>query len=125
MKCPKCEGKAQCVDTVQTKDNETYRKRVCLECDHVFYTCEYMVFPNEEFMKEWRSAHRWRAYDRRRPKPNKGVFDIKHARWQITTDPDDYSGLDTAKCSSCGHTVTVGREALPNICPGCNSVMYN
>lgn len=123
MKCPKCEGKAQCVDTVQTRDNETYRKKICLECDHVFYTCEYMVFPNEEFMKEWRSTHRQKTYPREKKKPSRGVFDIKHARWQVTKNPDDHEGLGTARCSSCGETIMVGRKSLPHICPGCKSVM--
>ena len=123
MKCPKCEGKAQCIDTVQTRDNETYRKRKCLDCGHVFYTCEYMVFPNEEFMNEWRSAHRQKIYAGKKKKPSRGVFDIKHARWQVTTNPDDYKDLGTAKCSSCGHVITIGRIALPRICPGCEAVM--
>ena len=123
MKCPKCEARAQCIDTVQTRDNETYRKRKCLECGHIFYTAEYMVFPNEEFMKEWHSVHRWRAYDRGQPKPRRSVFDITHSHWQVTKNPDDREGLGTAKCSSCGEVVPVGRKSLPHTCPGCNSVM--
>lgn len=53
MKCPKCNGKVQVVDCVNTQYNEVYRKRKCTECGHVFYTCECMVYPDEEFKEEW------------------------------------------------------------------------
>lgn len=58
MICPKCEGKVRVIDSVHTNDNEEYRKRRCLNCGHTFYTAEYMVFANEEYMEEWREAHR-------------------------------------------------------------------
>lgn len=58
MKCSKCNGKTYVKDSVLTKDNEIYRRRKCSECGHMFYTAEYPVFPNDDFMKEWNSSSR-------------------------------------------------------------------
>lgn len=115
MKCPKCEGKARNIDTVQTKDGETYRRRKCLDCGRIFYTCEYVVTLDAEFMEKWRASHRMN--------PRRDTLAVRYAKWQTSTNPDDREGLSTAKCSSCGYVVPVTRKALPHICPGCEAVM--
>lgn len=137
MKCQKCGGRLKVIDTVHTDENEIYRKRKCIDCEHTIYTAEYMIFPNAEFMDEWHAAYRKKeqtaeqkakALERRvnvvkRREPRRSVMDIKHARWQISTNPDGYKDLGTAKCSSCGEIVRIGRIALPRMCPGCEAIM--
>lgn len=50
MKCPKCDGKARVMDTVPNlKEHETYRKRLCLECGHTFYSVEFETEPTARF----------------------------------------------------------------------------
>ena len=58
MKCNKCMGKTTVCDTTHTKENETYRRRICLVCGSVFFTMEFEVDANAEFKKEWRKSHR-------------------------------------------------------------------
>ena len=41
MICPKCKGKLRTIDTVNTPDNEVYRRRHCKECGYEFYTIEF------------------------------------------------------------------------------------
>lgn len=60
MLCPKCKGKVTIKNTVTNSSNETYRKRKCLECGNVFYTCEFEVDNNEEFLEEFRAYNRLR-----------------------------------------------------------------
>lgn len=50
MKCPKCDGKARVIDTIPNEqDHETYRRRVCLECGHKFYSVEFETEPTARF----------------------------------------------------------------------------
>ena len=54
MKCPKCGGKSYVTDTAQnTETNETYRRRKCRECQHVFYTAEAEVRRDKDFIDAW------------------------------------------------------------------------
>lgn len=57
MNCPKCGGKTKVTDVVNNfSHNETYRRRKCVTCDHVFYTTESEVdFKDEYFHKLWRA----------------------------------------------------------------------
>lgn len=123
MKCPKCDGKLKTIDTVHTDENEIYRKRKCSDCGHIIYTAEYIVFPNQEFLDEYHEAYRRRSKSAKKKETSKGVFDIKHARWQISTNPDDLKGVTKAKCSTCGEIVQIGRGLLPHTCPGCDAIM--
>lgn len=40
MVCPKCGGKVTVSDTMHGFDNDTYRRRKCLECGYLFHTIE-------------------------------------------------------------------------------------
>jgi transcriptional regulator NrdR family protein len=57
MNCPKCSGRALVVDSVLAEE-ENYRKRRCLDCNHVFYTVEYEAVRNEEFREQWKRNYR-------------------------------------------------------------------
>lgn len=64
MVCPKCEGEARVVDTVKTPENEVYRRRKCVKCDHGFYTVEFEADVTDKFRSEWTEHHRlhiWRG----------------------------------------------------------------
>lgn len=70
MRCPKCNGKAKVTDTINSAENEIYRKRKCLACGHVFYTTEFEVEQTTEFLHEYRKAYRsnsleWHRYGKR------------------------------------------------------------
>lgn len=84
MNCLKCNGKVLVVDTVNTSNNEVYRKRKCTECGHSFYTAEFEVEYDQGFADEWNANHRdtqatrkkmgkakWNAYMRKRRKVRK------------------------------------------------------
>ena len=59
MICPNCGGKTGVTDRVDnTWDDETYRKRVCHECGHIFYTTEIEVEANDQFKDNWYKHHR-------------------------------------------------------------------
>ncbi len=59
MKCPKCNGSLRVLDTVHNdKENETYRARKCVVCDHTFFTVEYEVIENQRFAEDWAENHR-------------------------------------------------------------------
>lgn len=59
MKCPKCGGKVNVMDTVHNTDlNEIYRERICEDCGHIFYTTEYEVVQNQAFEEDWAQYHR-------------------------------------------------------------------
>ena len=60
MKCPICYGKTKVIDTRHTSDNETYRKRKCVECDHEFLSIEFEVFLTEKVMEKWNKCERTR-----------------------------------------------------------------
>ena len=115
MKCQKCGSKLKVLDTVYPDENKTYRRRRCPDCDRIFYTCEYMVTIDKEFMDEWYASQKMNL---RMNSP-----DVNYAHWVISTNPDDYKGLGTAKCSSCGLFIPVGRGRLPHKCPSCKSIM--
>jgi len=52
MKCPKCGAQAKVIDVADVPENqEKYRKKVCTECEHVFYTVEFEAEVNESFKK--------------------------------------------------------------------------
>lgn len=52
--CPKCGGKSDSFAIVHNKkDNETYRKRRCSECGHVFFTVEFDVKPTKRLLRDW------------------------------------------------------------------------
>lgn len=40
MRCPECGGKVTVSDTLHGLDNDTYRRRKCLECGYIFHTIE-------------------------------------------------------------------------------------
>lgn len=58
MMCPKCDGKVQVIDSVNTKYNEVYRRRKCTACGYMFYTSECFIFPDTEFMNTWYDSYR-------------------------------------------------------------------
>jgi transcriptional regulator NrdR family protein len=59
MMCPECGKKTRVVDYVKNKkDCETYRKRKCGSCGHIFYTAEYEVDHNDSFHKKWTRYYR-------------------------------------------------------------------
>lgn len=50
MKCPKCDGKTKVTDTVPNEaEHEIYRRRLCLECGHKFYSVEFETEPTARF----------------------------------------------------------------------------
>lgn len=60
MNCPKCKSRVTVKNCVDTRENEIYRKRVCDQCGHVFYTVEYEVVVNDRFKKEWQFYNKLR-----------------------------------------------------------------
>lgn len=58
MTCPKCGGKCQTEETLDSPDNEVYRQKRCLNCGHKFFTLEFTVEYDEVFQKEWRTLVR-------------------------------------------------------------------
>ena len=59
MKCPKCKGKLKVADSVHNpKENETYRRKVCLDCGLMFYTVEFPIEQNKRFEEEWAAYYR-------------------------------------------------------------------
>lgn len=60
MKCPKCNGKVQVVETIQMPENQVARRRKCLECGRRFYTSEQIVKADLEILDEMAKYHRTR-----------------------------------------------------------------
>lgn len=58
MNCPKCKGKVKVIDSVNTQDNEIFRRRRCVVCVHEFYTREYEIIPDTKFKSIWGAYHR-------------------------------------------------------------------
>jgi hypothetical protein len=59
MICPKCGAKTRVVDNSRNCIQlETYRKRVCNECGHIFFTAEIEVENTREFREEYAKGHR-------------------------------------------------------------------
>ena len=54
MKCPKCGTRTITLQKLATSENEVYRKHVCPECEHIFYTTEFEIEKTAAFKKEWR-----------------------------------------------------------------------
>jgi transcriptional regulator NrdR family protein len=50
MTCPVCGGKNHVVDTRQDID-AVYRKRICKECGHEFFTVEFETESTDEFKR--------------------------------------------------------------------------
>lgn len=53
MVCPKCKGKLKVIDSMDVSQNEVYRRKKCLNCGHLLYTCEFEVEATKLFKKEW------------------------------------------------------------------------
>lgn len=54
MKCPECKSRVRVIDSVPIDEhNEVYRRRLCVECGHEFYTTEMIVEPTKRFKNEW------------------------------------------------------------------------
>lgn len=53
MKCPKCGRLAGQTDHIETEEGEVYRELYCKTCDHKFYTVEYEVERNSQFVTMW------------------------------------------------------------------------
>lgn len=54
MICPECGGKMNQTATVYNpNEQETYRRRECVNCGYPMYTVEYEVEPNERFEMDW------------------------------------------------------------------------
>jgi transcriptional regulator NrdR family protein len=61
MNCPECGTKAQVKDTRPNhKNREVYRRHVCPECDHEFFTIETDIENDEYFRKTWLKYDRTR-----------------------------------------------------------------
>ena len=59
MKCVKCGGKTQVLDTRHNTDtNEILRRRECKSCHKQFYTTEFVIESTPSFMDEWSTFHR-------------------------------------------------------------------
>ena len=58
MTCPVCGGKCRVIDCRGTCE-EMYRKRLCTECEHIFYTVE-----REEREAKWDYRERAAEYTR-------------------------------------------------------------
>lgn len=59
MNCPKCNGKIIVSDIVHNDDTqETYRKKKCIDCGHVFYTVEFITEETRQFRRDWIYHHR-------------------------------------------------------------------
>lgn len=66
MICPRCNGKTTVYDSARnTKENESYRKRKCLECGHKFCTIEYEVDCDENYQKNFSKYVRYNRKDRK------------------------------------------------------------
>lgn len=62
MDCPRCGEKSDVIDSVKNpKQKETYRKRKCPKCGHVFFTVEFEAVHNKRFMRDWFLYHRRRG----------------------------------------------------------------
>jgi len=59
MTCPRCNHKVVVADSVHNPaTNETYRKRKCTTCGHVFYTIEFEVDCDDTFKDIWKRNYR-------------------------------------------------------------------
>ena len=66
MICEKCGSKE--VKTVDTRHNdesyETYRQKVCKNCGRTFYTMEFEVEDDADFMESWCKNHRMKTKEK-------------------------------------------------------------
>ena len=59
MVCPRCGGKTLVIDNSFNKElNEIYRKRVCKNCEHTFYSIECFAEYDTDFANAWYKNHR-------------------------------------------------------------------
>lgn len=66
MLCPKCGNKAVIFDVRNdTEENEVYRHHKCTntECNNIFFSIEFQVEEDENFIKKWRSMSRGRKHN--------------------------------------------------------------
>lgn len=69
MICPKCKNDSVYVrDTRHTDDNEDLRRRVCKTCKHTFYTIEFEVERDGDFLEEWCKCDRWKEWHKKNDK---------------------------------------------------------
>ena len=68
MICPDCDSKnTSVIDYVfNPETNEHYRLRRCKDCLYRFYSMEFIVEPNAQFMKEWKTHNRYVAYNEKK-----------------------------------------------------------
>lgn len=59
MLCPKCGDSTKVCDTrYERKENEVYRRHICRDCMHEFYTIEFEVENNNKFNDLWKKLAR-------------------------------------------------------------------
>lgn len=65
MICPDCgSDNTGVIDYVfNPETNEHYRLRKCKECLYRFYSTEFIIEPNAQFMREWKTHNRYVAYN--------------------------------------------------------------
>ena len=67
MECPNCKvGKLKILSSAFNPDeNEAYKKRECMGCGHVFYTVEYEVIANKQFIETFTKYYNKRYYEQK------------------------------------------------------------
>ena len=64
--CEYCGGKMATKNVVHnTRDEEIYRQKRCVNCGHEIYTVEFEVEENRRFKEEWNKLIRLRVNDSR------------------------------------------------------------
>lgn len=59
MDCPICNNKSDVIDSVKNPvQKETYRKRKCSKCGHIFYSVEFEAICDKRLMSDWFLYHR-------------------------------------------------------------------
>ena len=53
MLCPHCNSDLVRIEESVKTNEEIYRKRKCLRCKKIFYTIEYEIEPNSDFIRQW------------------------------------------------------------------------
>lgn len=76
MNCPKCNCKTRVTDVAHTDNNETYRRKRCSECGHVFFTIEFEADKDDAFWEDWQKFNR--SYIKRRQEREEKFRNEKH-----------------------------------------------
>lgn len=63
MTCPVCGGESRIYDTISDCE-AVYRKRKCLDCNHVWFTDEYES--DGEYYRKYTSARRLKYYHKQK-----------------------------------------------------------